>query len=166
MSALSDYLEQILRERTVDQRRRSKGKEHEAKNPASSRDAVGPRVLERLAQIPYSTARNLLEGRAKPTEETLAKVAQNLGLSYDKLRRLAGIRPAAEPFVLPTQANRLNMRQRRLVTNLVLELAREDSDEVAPYYSNSATDHQADVLKFDSKRQRVTEAAWNPESDE
>lgn len=169
MSALSDYLEQILRERLVDQRRRSKhGKEKDpAKNPASSRDDVGPRALERLARIPYSTARNLLAGRKKPTEDTLKTVAENLGLSYDKLRHLAGMRPAVEPFVLPSQADRLNMRQRRLITNLVLELASENSDEVAPdYSSNGAADHQADVLRFDPKRQRVTEAAWKPGPDE
>lgn len=165
MSALSDYLEQILRERLVDQRRR-RGRKDEAATSASQQDVIGPRALERLAQIPYSTARNLLDGRKKPTEDTLRKVADNLGLSYDKLRRLAGMRPAVEPFVLPSQADRLNMRQRRLITNLVLELASENSDEVAPdYSSNGVAGHQADVLKFDPKRQRVTEAAWDPDSD-
>lgn len=145
MSALSDYLEQIARER----------------------DAIGPRAFARLAKVSYSTARNLLDGSKRPTEETLQKLAGNLGLSYDKLRRLNGMRPATDPFVLPRQAERLNMRQRRLVTNLVLELASENSDEVAPdYSSNGAADHQADVLKFDPKRQRVTEAAWKPDSEE
>lgn len=165
MSALSDYLEQILRERLVDQRRQSRGEEHEAKSGAATgpQEAIGPRALERLAQIPYSTARNLLDGRKKPTEDTLKKVADNLGLSYDKLRRLAGMRPAAEPFVLPSQAERLNMRQRRLITNLVLELASENSDEVEPNYPSNGS---ADVLKFGPKRQRVTEAAWTPEPKE
>jgi len=167
VSALSEYLEQVLRERLTDQRRTPRGAESgkTGKTTASS-DDVGPRALERLAKIPYTTARNLLLGRTKPTEDTLKEVAENLGLSYDKLRRLAGMRPAVEPFVLPTQANRLNMRQRRLITNLILELASENSDEVAPDYSNGASDHQADVLKFDSKRQRVTEAAWTPDPDE
>jgi transcriptional regulator with XRE-family HTH domain len=145
VSALSDYLEQIARER----------------------DAIGPRAFSRLAGIPYATASRLLEGSRSPTEETLKKLADNLGLSYNKLRRLNGMRPATEPFVLPRQADRLNMRQRRLVTNLVLELANENSDEVEPDYpSDGAANPQADVLKFGSKRQRVTEAAWKPESDE
>jgi hypothetical protein len=166
VSALSDYLETILRERLVDQRRRAKGREAEPGSSASSRDVIGPRALERLAKIPYSTARNLLKGHTKPTEETLKEVADNLGLSYNHLRHLAGMRPATEPFVLPSQAQRLNMRQRRLITNLVLELASENSDEVEPDYSNGGVDGQADVLRFDSKRQRVTEAAWKPGDEE
>lgn len=145
MSALSDYLEQVARER----------------------DAIGPRAFARLAEIPFSTARNLLEGRRRPSEATLKKLADNLSLSLDKLRRLNGMRPAVEPFVLPSQAERLNMRQRRLVTNLVLELVNENSDEVAPdYSSDGATGHSADVLKFDPQRQRVTEAAWKPDSED
>lgn len=145
MSELSDYLEQIARER----------------------DAIGPRAFSRLAKIPFSTARNLLEGRRRPTDETLDKVAANLNLSHDKLRRLAGLRPAMEPFVLPSQAHRLGMRQRRLIINLILELANENSDEVEPdYSSNGAAGSQADVLKFDPKRPRVTEAAWKPDSEE
>lgn len=145
MSALSDYLQQVARER----------------------DAIGPRAFSRLAGIPFSTARNLLEGRRRPNEETLNKLADSLNLSINKLRRLNKMRPATEPFVLPSQAERLNMRQRRLITNLILELANENSDEVAPDYpSDGAAEHSADVLKFGPQRQRVTEAAWKPESDE
>lgn len=144
MSALSDYLCDVARER----------------------DAIGPRPFAALAGIPYTTARRLLDGTGKPSAETLRQVADSLGLSYDKLRRLNGMRPAVEPFVAPSQANRLTLRQRRLVTNLILELAGENSDEVAPdYTANGVAASHGNVLRFEPDRPRVTEAAWKP-SDE
>jgi hypothetical protein len=144
VSDLSDYLNEVARER----------------------DAIGPRPFAALADIPYSTARRLLDGSKRPAEETLRKVADNLRLSFDKLRRLNGMRPAMEPFILPSQASRLTMRQRRLVIGVILELAGENSDEVAPDYSNGAAERHANVLRFEPSQQRVTEAAWTPDKGE
>jgi transcriptional regulator with XRE-family HTH domain len=132
VSALSDYLNEVARER----------------------DITGPRPFGRAAGLSETTAARLLTASAKPTLATLETVAENLGLSLGKLRRLAEMPPDLEPFVLPASFARLRLKQRRLIIAM--------GTEFLDLMDDSPEDETATVTRIDT--QRVTEAAWDPDS--
>lgn len=94
----------------------------------------------------------MLDGRAGTDPATLETISDSLGLSRDKLFRLAGIKPENPPFVLPPEFAALEPEQRRHLVALGREFLRllgrrepqENVGTVTPI-----------------GRQRVTEAAWD-----
>lgn len=143
MSELSDYLNEVARDR----------------------DIIGTRPFARAAGVSFSQAQRILDGSTKPKRETLERLAANLGLSYSKLCRLANLPPEYDPFTLPREFDRLDARQRRTVLAVgwtILEAAEAGSD--APQ-RDKADAHSNGVLSVDFSRQRVTETAWEPTDD-
>lgn len=106
--------------------------------PTYIRQAMDQRGLTSLRDVTKQTGvaheavRRILDGRiATPTEQTLKKLADGLGLSLTKLRELAG-RPRGEttPFTLPREFDQLTMRQRRVLLEVgfaLLEAAGKDA---------------------------------------
>ncbi|HWO59448.1 MAG TPA: hypothetical protein VNO31_05380 [Umezawaea sp.] len=140
MSALSDYLHEVGRERGIS----------------------GPRPFARHAGIPIATAQRLLDGRTEPTLGTLETVASMLGLSLAKLKRLAGIKSDLDPFELPEKYAKLGPKQRQVVLTVAAELLRLVEIQEADTTEESSA-QMGSVTPI--ARQRVTEAAWTPESD-
>ena len=143
MSELSDYLNEVARER----------------------DITGPRPFARAAGVSFGQAQRLLDGTTKPKPETLQRLADNLGLSYDKLRRLNGMRPEVAPFQLPKQFDDLSLKDRRVVLNVGWALWEArfgdpvDDDESSP---KRHAPSRSDVVEVDFSQQRVTETVWTP----
>lgn len=55
------------------------------------------------------------------TEETVTGLSEALDLTLASVRRAAGLAQTSSlpPFIVPARANRLNMRERKLVLNLI-----------------------------------------------
>lgn len=89
--------------------------------------AVGIRssnALAKAAGVSPETVRQILRGSERtPSERTLERIADVIGGSLPRMRRLAGL-PAGElePFVLPPEANRLTARQRQVVLSMISAL--------------------------------------------
>lgn len=105
--------------------------------PEAWRSVMEPRGLHSArdlaakASVAPSTITRLFAGESSPTEDTLTAVADALGISVLKVRRIAG-RPVGEsdPFVLPPEANRLDRRQRAAVVEIVRLLLEPESTMV------------------------------------
>jgi transcriptional regulator with XRE-family HTH domain len=110
VSKLSEYLNGIANKRGLDSTRKFA-------------DAAG---------ISKTTAAELLAGRP-PRAETLEKVADGLGLPLARMRELAGIGVAGEPFVLPAELYALDARQRRLLISVgrMFLAIREDEEPMS-----------------------------------
>lgn len=146
MSELSDYLNEVARER----------------------DIIGPRPFARAAGVSFSQAQRLLAGTTNPKYDTLDRIAGKLGLSPAKLRRLAGLPPQHDPFTLPREFDRLSARQRRVVLTVgwaLLESAEDAEDETTEKSRRVDADNSNGVLSVDFSRQRVTETTWEPTED-
>lgn len=130
MSALSDYLSEVARERGIS----------------------GPRPFARHAGVPITTAKRLLDGTAEPGADTLETVAGKLGLSLDRLFRLAGIKEADPPFVLPPEFAALGPEQRRIIVTLGREFLR---------LINAQTPTRTQATVTPIGRARVSEASWD-----
>ena len=143
MSDLSDYLVEVARDRGI----------------------VGPRALARATGLSPGQAGRLLNGQGVPKAETLQLLADTLGLPYDRLRRLNGMRPETPPFVLPRQFDNLPARDRRLILNLGWTLLEarfggyEEGQEGSP---ERRTSGHREVVEVDFSPQRVTETVWDP----
>lgn len=101
MTPLADYIRARMDERGIDK----------------------PTELARQAGLVHETVRRIFNGDGRPSETTLAKIADAVGGSLAQMRLLNG-RPAGEPepFVLPPEANQLTQRERQVVLAMVRAL--------------------------------------------
>jgi transcriptional regulator with XRE-family HTH domain len=104
MSRLSEYLNEVAKERSLD-------------SAQQFADAAG---------LSKSVAHALLTGRS-PRSATLAIVADNLDLPLARLHELAGLPEPGEPFVLPSEFNALRASQRRVVLAVGRELLKANA---------------------------------------
>lgn len=92
-------------------------------------DIRSARGLAAATGIAPDTARLLLQGKRRPDDRTLRKLADALRLPLPRVRRAAD-RPSGEltTFVLPPEADGLDQTQRELVVAMVRALLRSTGD--------------------------------------
>jgi transcriptional regulator with XRE-family HTH domain len=74
------------------------------------------RDVQRATEVWPETVRRVIHGMQTPSEETLRRFADGLGLSIIRLRELAGRSPGeTTPFVPPKEFDQLDHKQRRVV---------------------------------------------------
>lgn len=87
------------------------------------RDQLTQRELAKELDVAPATVHRLLNGLSVPQEHTLVRISRVTGMPIVEVRRLAGRSlGAAEPFVLPEEANQLTPRERAVVCELVWTL--------------------------------------------
>lgn len=103
---------------------------------ASNRDSWSTREIARRAEknghtLAQPTVSKYMSGRhGKPTEAVLSAFSDVLNISIDKLRRAAGV-PAGNdsPWTPPSEANRLDLRQRRVLDELIRIMVTSEATE-------------------------------------
>ncbi|MFC8733132.1 helix-turn-helix domain-containing protein [Luteimicrobium sp. NPDC057192] len=88
------------------------------------------RDLARRSGASVETVRRLVQGSRKaPRDETLRAVADALGVPLATVSKWAGIAASdtEDPYVPPTEANRLTLRQREAVDELIRLLATKEA---------------------------------------
>lgn len=83
--------------------------------------AWSARELSRQAGISHETAAGCLSGRhGVPHEDTLLALSRTLDISLTELRYAAHLPPGEnEPWTAPIEANRLTVRQRKAIEELI-----------------------------------------------
>jgi transcriptional regulator with XRE-family HTH domain len=125
------------------------------------------RAIADRAGISPTTVQKILNGATRsPDAESLRKIGDVLGVSLDRLLELAGVEPGPEPFILPSHADMLTERERRVVRAVVRQIL-ESAGRIKPRDDQDTPQDGAVVpLRPDSadrERPRVLRAAHRQE---
>lgn len=100
----------------------------------SNVDGWSTREIARRAEknehtLAQPTVSKYMSGRhGKPTEAVLAAFSDVLNIPIDKLREAAGVPTGAEsPWTPPSEANRLDLRQRRALEELIRSMVTSET---------------------------------------
>lgn len=101
----------------------------EANVQAWSSREIARRAEKNGHKLSYASASVYLGGRhGVPTEAVLAAFSDVLNIQIDKLREAAGVPAGADtPWTPPTEANRLDIRQRRALEELIRSMVASET---------------------------------------
>lgn len=102
---------------------------HEANVQEWSSREIARRAEKNGHKLSYASASVYLGGRhGVPTEAVLAAFSDVLNIPIDKLRTAAGLPAGADsPWTPPTEANRLDLRQRRALEELIRSMVTSEA---------------------------------------
>lgn len=136
---------------------------HEANVQEWSSREIARRAEKNGHKLSYASASVYLGGRhGVPTEAVLAAFSDVLNIPIDKLRTAAGLPAGADsPWTPPTEANRLDLRQRRALEELIRSMVTSET------IGEDQDDGQQDAARVDRDAQPdgVKPAADSRESD-
>lgn len=129
----------------------------EANVQAWSSREIARRAEKNGHKLSYASASVYLGGRhGVPTEAVLAAFSDVLNIQIDKLREAAGVPAGADtPWTPPTEANRLDIRQRRALEELIRSMVA--SEAIGEGHTDDGQD-PASVVR-DAQRDGITSSS-------